>query len=102
MSCLTCSIIISFTDAILNRDLAETFPRGTLADHFSQDWIGSMIKETKSNKEFSQRTTGMARWAKQQVTLQAGMSLSHTARTLKLLHRCKYWSSLTPTKSYFL
>ncbi|KAK3489205.1 ARM repeat-containing protein [Neurospora hispaniola] len=51
-------------------DLADAYPNGQLAEVFRQDWITAMIKETRSNREFQQRTIETARWAREQVKRQ--------------------------------
>lgn len=51
-------------------DLAESFPNGELVDAFRQDWVTSMIKETKTNRDFHYRTIDVARWAREQVKRQ--------------------------------
>ncbi|KAK4164180.1 armadillo-type protein [Cladorrhinum sp. PSN259] len=53
-------------------DLADAFPHGQLADGFRQDWLMALIKETRSNREFSSRTIETARWAREQVKQQIG------------------------------
>lgn len=53
-------------------DLADAYPSGELADAFRQDWVSTLIKETKSNREFSPRTIETARWAREQVKRQIG------------------------------
>jgi importin subunit beta-1 len=52
--------------------LADAYPSGELADAFRQDWVSTMIKETKTNREFSPRTIETARWAREQVKRQIG------------------------------
>lgn len=62
---------------IINRpgsDLADTYPDGQLVDAFRQEWVTTMIKDTRSNREFSQRTIETARWAREQVKRQLGGS----------------------------
>jgi len=53
--------------------LADAFPRGEFANLFRQDWIAQMIKDTRSNREYTSRTTETARWAREQVKRQVGM-----------------------------
>ncbi|KAI1814582.1 armadillo-type protein [Poronia punctata] len=55
-------------------DLADAYPHGELVEGFRQDWISAMIKETKTNREFQQRTIETARWAREQVKRQLGGS----------------------------
>ena len=52
------------------RDLADTFPNGEFATSFRADWITLLIKETRTNRDFSARTVETARWAKEQVKKQ--------------------------------
>jgi len=54
--------------------LADTYPDGQLIDAFRQEWVSAMIKDTRSNREFSQRTIETARWAREQVKRQLGGS----------------------------
>ncbi|OAR00599.1 hypothetical protein LLEC1_05191 [Akanthomyces lecanii] len=51
-------------------DLADAYPNGELVDAFRQSWVTTMIKETKSNRDFSPRTIETARWAREQVKRQ--------------------------------
>ncbi|KAF4124472.1 importin subunit beta-1 [Geosmithia morbida] len=53
-------------------DLADAYPNGELVDAFRQDWVTAMIKETKTNRDFTSRTTETARWAREQVKRQLG------------------------------
>ena len=53
-------------------DLADAYPNGELADIFRQDWVTTMIKETKTNRDFQPRTIETARWAREQVKRQVG------------------------------
>ncbi|KAI9831027.1 MAG: hypothetical protein M1819_005265 [Sarea resinae] len=55
-------------------DLADAFPNGEYAHHFRADWILAMIKETRTNREFSPRTVDTARWAREQVKRQISSS----------------------------
>ncbi|TGO85887.1 hypothetical protein BPOR_0355g00070 [Botrytis porri] len=55
-------------------DLADAFPNGEYASYYRADWVMSMIKETKSNREFQTRTIDTARWAREQVKRQTGGS----------------------------
>lgn len=54
----------------LNRDLADAFPSGEIAQYFRADWINAMIKEVRTNREFSPRTLETARWTREQVKRQ--------------------------------
>ncbi|KKA27570.1 hypothetical protein TD95_001451 [Thielaviopsis punctulata] len=51
-------------------DLADTFPNGELKEGFRQEWLMALIKETKSNREYSARTLETARWARELVKRQ--------------------------------
>jgi importin subunit beta-1 len=51
-------------------DLSETFPDGSLANYYRQEWVTKLIKETRSNRDFSPRTINAARWAREQVKRQ--------------------------------
>lgn len=54
-------------------DLSEAFPDGEIAQHFkSNDWLTAMARETRANKDFSQRTQDTARWAREQIKRQSG------------------------------
>jgi importin subunit beta-1 len=54
------------------RDLADAYPGGELVDAFRQEWVTALIKETRQNREFQQRTIDTARWAREQVKRQLG------------------------------
>lgn len=56
-------------------DLAEAFPNGEIAQYFRADWITSMIREVRGNREYSGRTIDTARWARELVKRQQ----QHTA-----------------------
>jgi importin subunit beta-1 len=62
-------------------DLADAYPNGELVDAFRQDWMTVMIKETKTNREFSPRTIETARWAREQVKRQLGGSQNIMAQS---------------------
>lgn len=53
-------------------DLAVAFPGGECAELFKNPWVTAMIKETKSNRDFSPSTIAVAKWAKEQITKQTG------------------------------
>jgi len=53
-------------------DIADAYPNGELVEAFRQDWLTTLIKETRSNREFSPRTIETARWAREQVKRQIG------------------------------
>ena len=43
-----------------------------MSQYFRNDWLTSMARETRANKEFSQRTQDTARWAREQIKRQSG------------------------------
>ncbi|KAK5283910.1 karyopherin Kap95 [Exophiala xenobiotica] len=51
-------------------DLSEVFPDGSLSNYYRQEWVTKLIKETRASRDFSQRTTNAARWAREQVKRQ--------------------------------
>lgn len=53
-------------------DLADAYPSGEFVEGFRQDWVTTMIKDTRSNREFAPRTIETARWAREQVKRQVG------------------------------
>lgn len=55
-------------------DLADAFPNGEIGGLYRADWLTTMIKETRSNREFQVRTIDTARWAREQVKRQIGGS----------------------------
>ncbi|KAJ9155733.1 Importin subunit beta-1 [Pleurostoma richardsiae] len=55
-------------------DLADAYPNQELVDAFRQDWLTSLIKETRQNRDFQPRTIETARWAREQVKRQLGGS----------------------------
>jgi importin subunit beta-1 len=61
-------------------DLADAYPNGELVDAFRQDWVTTLIKETKTNRDFSPRTIETARWAREQVKRQLGGSANVMAQ----------------------
>jgi len=61
--------------------LCEAFPNGELVDAFRQEWVTQLIKDTKSNREFQDRTITTARWAREQVKRQLGGQQSVMAQT---------------------
>ncbi|KAH0555962.1 hypothetical protein GP486_006095 [Trichoglossum hirsutum] len=48
-------------------DLADAFPNGEYAQLYRAEWITSMIRETRTNRDFQPRTVDTARWAREQV-----------------------------------
>ncbi|KAK4631923.1 Importin subunit beta-1 [Fulvia fulva] len=66
-------------------DLSEAFPTGEINQFFRNDWLTSMARETRANKEFSQRTQDTARWAREQIKRQSGetyLPIAHSTRRL--------------------
>lgn len=55
-------------------DLADAFPNGELASYFRNDWITSLVRETRTTRQYSQRTIETARWTREQVKRQVNMS----------------------------
>jgi len=53
-------------------DISEAFPNGECSTYFRQDWLTSMARDTRANKDFSQRTQDTARWAREQIKRQSG------------------------------
>jgi importin subunit beta-1 len=58
-------------------DLADTFPNGDFREYFRHDFLTAMARETRANAEFSGRTRDTARWAREQIKRQIGMSLNN-------------------------
>ncbi|KAL5338496.1 armadillo-type protein [Aspergillus crustosus] len=54
-------------------DLAEAYPDGSIAPYFRNEWVTSLVRETRTNREFSSRTIDTARWAREQVKNQINM-----------------------------
>ncbi|KAL7274865.1 karyopherin Kap95 [Rhizina undulata] len=54
-------------------DLADAFPNGAIAQYFKADWVIAMVKEVRSNREYSGRTIDIARWTREQVKRQLAM-----------------------------
>ena len=54
-------------------DLSEAFPSGEYSQYFKADWLTIMARDTRANKDFTQRTQDTARWAREQIKRQAGM-----------------------------
>lgn len=74
MSVLVRSLLTVFSD------LAEAYPNGELVDVFRQDWLTTLIKDTKTNREFQPRTIETARWAREQLKRQIGGSANVMAQ----------------------
>ncbi|KXT12569.1 hypothetical protein AC579_2091 [Pseudocercospora musae] len=54
-------------------DIAEAFPNGEFSHLFRNEWLTAMARETRANKEFSQRTQDTARWAREQIKRQSAL-----------------------------
>ncbi|GIZ37030.1 hypothetical protein CKM354_000049300 [Cercospora kikuchii] len=52
-------------------DISEAFPGGEISQFFRHEWLTSMARETRANKDFSQRTQDTARWAREQIKQQS-------------------------------
>ncbi|KAK5128810.1 hypothetical protein LTR85_000143 [Meristemomyces frigidus] len=69
---------INRTEALLRSsmgvvgDISEAFPNGEFSHYFRQDWLTTMARDTRANKDFSPRTQETARWAREQIKRQAG------------------------------
>ncbi|KAI3056730.1 hypothetical protein CBS147352_2256 [Aspergillus niger] len=55
-------------------DLADAFPNSEFAAYFRNDWVTSLVRETRTNREFGSRTIDTARWTREQVKRQITMS----------------------------
>ncbi|KAJ5819218.1 hypothetical protein N7474_004809 [Penicillium riverlandense] len=55
-------------------DLADAFPNGELAAYFRNDWVTTLVRETRTTRHFSARTIETARWTREQVKRQINMS----------------------------
>lgn len=56
----------------ISSDLAETFPQGEYSHLYHAEWITAMIREARTNREFSSRTIETAKWARELVKRQLG------------------------------
>lgn len=59
-------------------DLAESFPNGEFANFFRNDWVTSLVRETRSSREFGSRTIDTARWAREQVKRQISLATAQS------------------------
>lgn len=55
-------------------DLVDAFPNGEYANFFRHEWVTSLVRETRTSREFGPRTIETARWAREQVKRQITMS----------------------------
>lgn len=67
-------------------DISEAFPNGEVSQYYRSEWLTAMARETRANKEFSQRTQDTARWAREQIKRQSGKN-KHS------LAACSQWCS---------
>ena len=56
----------------IGSDLADTFPNGEVSQWYRHEWVTRLVKDTRTNREFSSRTIDTARWAREQVKRQLG------------------------------
>jgi importin subunit beta-1 len=63
-------------------DLADAFPHGELRDLFREDFLTALARETRANQDFMGRTRETARWAREQIKRQLGMSDPFESRLL--------------------
>ena len=68
-------------------DLSRAFPKGEIAQFFRQDWLTAMARDARRNKDFSQRTHDVGRWAREHIKRQSGgwSSLSYPSSVPKLV-----------------
>ncbi|PKY09158.1 ARM repeat-containing protein [Aspergillus campestris IBT 28561] len=59
-------------------DLAESFPNGEFANFFRNDWVTSLVRETRMSREFGPRTIDTARWAREQVKRQISLATAQS------------------------
>lgn len=55
-------------------DLADAFPNGELAAFFRHDWVTTLVRETRTTRQYSERTIETARWTREQVKRQINLS----------------------------
>ncbi|KAJ5088680.1 Armadillo-like helical [Penicillium angulare] len=60
-------------------DLSDAFPNGELAAFFRNDWVTTLVRETRSTRQYSPRTIETARWTREQVKRQINMSTGMAA-----------------------
>ena len=53
-------------------DLAEAFPNGEFVEIFREPWLMDLIKDTRSNRDYSASTIDTTKWAREQVKRQTG------------------------------
>jgi len=55
---------------LFRSDLADAFPNGEISQYYRAEWVMKLIKETKTNRDFSDPTIQTAKWAREQVKRQ--------------------------------
>lgn len=55
-------------------DLSECFPNGEYNALFREEFLLTMVKEVRSNREYGNATIQTARWARDQLRAQTGQS----------------------------
>lgn len=55
-------------------DLSESFPSGEYNALFREEYLLTMVKEVRSNREYGDSTIATARWARNQLRAQTGQS----------------------------
>lgn len=55
-------------------DLSESFPNGEYNALFREEYLLTMVKEVRSNREYGDTTIATARWARNQLRAQTGQS----------------------------
>lgn len=69
--CHSCSVV---ANANGTSDLVDAFPNGEFAGFFRQEWVTSLVRETRTSREYGPRTIDTARWAREQVKRQINIS----------------------------
>jgi importin subunit beta-1 len=68
-----CLLLSQKYPLIRSSDLADAYPDGSIASYFRNEWVTSLVRETRTNREFGSRTIDTARWAREQVKNQINM-----------------------------
>ncbi|KAJ5925990.1 hypothetical protein N7454_007500 [Penicillium verhagenii] len=55
-------------------DLADAFPNGELSSYYCNEWVTTLVRETRATRQYSPRTIETARWTREQVKRQINMS----------------------------
>lgn len=69
-------------------DIADAFPGREFAHLYQSDWLVAMVKETRANREFSSRTIETAKWARDEIRKQSGMSRHHECQSRHCQFEC--------------